>query len=260
MICIVSRMDRRFTDAHVLEFFHLAFLQVLPARLDRARYVVKGGANLRYFFDSPRYSEDIDLDAVGIEPWRLEAKVDEALASQALGVLLRAGGLAVQSSGKQEQTETTQGWKPAIAVSGRREPVRTRIEFSHRASDPRRVLEAAPDRVVAPYALRAPTMLHYTAEAAIEQKIAALALRAETQARDAFDLELLLRGHRGTIRPGQIEPKIVQAAVERVLELPFEAFRDQVLPFLDREIAELHDRGSWKQIQHFVAERLMELR
>ncbi len=252
-------MDRRLTDAQVLEFLHLAFLQVLPARLDRARYVVKGGANLRYFFDSPRYSEDIDLDAVGIEPWRLEAKVDEALASQALGVVLRAGGLAVQSGGKQTQTGTTQRWKPAITVRGRREPVRTRIEFSHRVSDSRRVLEAVPDRVAAPYALRPPTMLHYTVEAAIEQKIAALALRSETQARDAFDLDLLLRRHREAIRPEQIEPRIVRAAVERALELPFEAFRDQVLPFLDPEMAELYDRASWEQLQSFVAERLEEL-
>jgi hypothetical protein len=46
-------------DAQVVELFHLAFLQVLQARLDQARYVLKGGANLRYFFDSVRYSEDI---------------------------------------------------------------------------------------------------------------------------------------------------------------------------------------------------------
>ena len=49
-------------DAQVIELFHLAFLQVLQARLDQSRYVLKGGANLRYFFDSVRYSEDIDLD------------------------------------------------------------------------------------------------------------------------------------------------------------------------------------------------------
>jgi predicted nucleotidyltransferase component of viral defense system len=252
-------MDRRLTDVQVLEFFHLAFLQVLPARLDRARYVVKGGANLRYFFESPRYSEDMDLDALGIEPWRLEAKVDEVLASPAMGVLLRAGGLALQTGGKHKQTETTQRWKPAIAVSGRREPVRTRIEFSHRADDARRILEAVPDRVVASYALRAPTMLHYTADAAIEQKIAALALRSETQARDVFDLELLFRGHRGAVVAGRIESEILQTAVERVFELPFEAFRDQVLPFLDPEVAELYERASWDQTQHFVVDRLMEL-
>ncbi|MEW6059411.1 MAG: nucleotidyl transferase AbiEii/AbiGii toxin family protein [Actinomycetota bacterium] len=254
-------MPRQLDDARIIEFFHLTFLQVLQARLDRARYVVKGGANLRYFFDSRRYSEDIDLDAVEIEPWKLEEKVDGVLASPTTEMLLRTGGLAVQDITKPEQTPTTQRWKPSIAVSGRRAPVHTKIEFSHRSADPRRILDAVPDRVVAPYALRAPTLLHYTADAAIEQKIGALAHRSETQARDVFDLELLLRGHRDAVRAEDIEPQILDVALERTLELPFDAFRDQVVRFLDPEAVELYDdRAAWDQTQAFVAERLMELR
>lgn len=254
-------MNRPLSHAGPIEFFHLAFLQVLQARLDQARYVVKGGANLRYFFKSVRYSEDIDLDAVEIEPWKLEAKVDEVLASPAMGLLLRAEGLAVEQATKPKQTPTTQRWKLLILVSGRRAPVRTKIEFSHRPSDPRRILEAVPDHIVAPYALRAPTMLHYTADAAIEQKIAALALRSETQARDVFDLDLLLRGNREAIRPGEIELQILEAALERAVELPFEACRDQVVRFLDPEVLELYDdRAVWEQMQAFVAQRLTELR
>jgi len=254
-------MNQRSTDAQVIEFFHLAFLQLLQARLDQARYVLKGGANLRYFFDSLRYSEDIDLDAVSIEPWKLEQKIDEVLTAPAIRLLLRSSGLGVEKVTKPKQTETTQRWKPLIAVAGRRLPVRTKIEFSHRASDPRRVLEPVPDRIVAPYALRAPTMLHYTADAAIEQKVTALAERSETQARDVFDLELLLRRHRDAIPPGDIEPQILEVAVERTLELPFEAFRDQVVRFLDPEVADLYDdQSAWEQMQAFVAERLMELR
>jgi predicted nucleotidyltransferase component of viral defense system len=254
-------MNQGLADAQIIEFFHLAFLQVLQARLDQSRYVVKGGANLRYFFESLRYSEDIDLDAVAIEPWKLEAKVDEVLASPATGLVLRSGGLAVEEVTKPKQTATTQRWKPLIAVSGRRVPVRTKIEFSHRAADPRRILEAVPDRIVAPYALRAPTMLHYTAEAAIEQKIRALAQRSETQSRDVFDLELLLRRHRDAIGVGEIEPHVLEAALGRAFDLPFEAFRDQVVLFLDLEIAELYDdEAAWERIQAFVAERLMELR
>lgn len=254
-------MIQRLTDAQVIEFFHVVFLEALQARLDQSHYVVKGGANLRYFFGSLRYSEDIDIDAVSIEPWKLEAKVDEVLASPAMGLLLRSGGLAVAQVTKPERTATTQRWKPLIAVSGRKVPVRTGIEFSRRPTDPRRVLEAIPDRVVAPYALRAPTMLHYTADAAIEQKIGALVQRSETQARDVFDLELLLRGHRDAIGAGELRTHLLDVAAERALELPLEVFRDQVVPFLDPEIAELYsDRTAWERIQAFVAERLMELR
>jgi len=254
-------MVQHSSDAQVIEFFHLVFLQVLQARLDQAHYVLKGGANLRYFFESLRYSEDIDLDAVEIDPWKLENKIDEVLASSATGMLLRAGGLAVEGVTKPKQTEATQRWKPLIAVSGRSVPVRTKIEFSHRPADSRRILEAAPDRVVGPYALRAPTMLHYKADAAIEQKVEALAHRSETQARDVFDLELLMRRHRDAIAAGHIEPHVLDVALERTFELPFEAFRDQVMPFLDPEVLELYDdRATWEQMQAFVAERLMELR
>ncbi|MCC6176059.1 MAG: nucleotidyl transferase AbiEii/AbiGii toxin family protein [Chloroflexi bacterium] len=252
--------DRRLTDAQVIEFFHLAFLQVLQARLDQSRYVLKGGASLRYFFGSLRYSEDIDLDAVEIEPWKLEAKIDEVLSSPAIGLLLRSGGLVLDQVTKPKQTATTQRWKPMVTVAGRRSPVRTKIEFSHRSADARRVLEAVPERVVAAYALRPPTTLHYTADAVIEQKVAALAHRSETQARDLFDLELLLRQNPETITAGTIAPSMLDLAVERASELPFQAFADQVLPFLDVGILELYDNPlAWGSMQAFVAERLMEL-
>lgn len=253
--------DRPLADAQIIELFHLAFLQVLQARLDQGRYVVKGGASLRYYFESLRYSEDVDLDAVEIEPWRLEEKIDAVLASRAMGLLLRTADLTVEQVTKPKQTATTQRWKPSLAVRGRRAPLRTKIEFSHRAADSRRVLEAVPDRVVAPYALRAPTMFHYRADAAIEQKIEALACRSETQARDVFDLELLLRRHRDAVPPGTMKPRLLDAALERAYELPFEAFQDQVVPFLDPDVVELYDdRSAWARMQEFVGERLMELR
>lgn len=245
-----------FRDAQVIELFHLAFLQVLQARLDQARYVLKGGANLRYYFNSVRYSEDIDLDANQVEPWALTEKVDGVLASPAIDAVLRSGGLAVDGFTKPKQTDTTQRWKVSIAVSGRRETVRTKIEFSHRNGESRYVLEPVASRIVAPYALRAPTMQHYTAEAATEQKIRALAGRSETQARDVFDLDLLLR--RQALTAETINPKILTRAAERGLELPFAAFRDQVLPFLDPEVGELYGTpATWEQMQLFVTDTLL---
>jgi predicted nucleotidyltransferase component of viral defense system len=253
-------MNRPLTEARITEFFHLAFLQVVQARVDQARYIVKGGASLRYFFGSARYSQVLDLDAVDFEPWDLEEKVDEVLASPAMGLLLRSCDLTLETVTKPEQTATRQRWKPCVAAAGRRQPVRTKIEFSHRGADPRRVLEAVPDHLVAPYALRAPSMQHYTAPAAVEQKVGALAHRSETQARDVFDLDLLLRHHREVIHGGQLAPALVEAALERLFELPFEAFKDQVVVFLDPEAVELYDDpGSWEQMRNYVAERLMEL-
>ena len=243
--------------AQVVELFHLAFLQVLQARLDQDRYVLKGGANLRYFFDSVRYSEDIDLDADGIEPWVLSEKVDNVLGSPAIDAVLRSGGLAVNGFTKPKQTKTTQRWKVSIAIAGRRDPVRTKIEFSLRNGERRLVLEPVPGRIAAPYALRAPTVQHYTVDAASEQKVRALAGRSETQARDVFDLDLLLR--RQPLAAGTIDSLILKRAAERGLALPFEAFLDQVVPFLDPDVGELYDAAdTWEQMQLFVAERLLE--
>src|SRR5712692_3034326 len=101
-------------DAQAIELFHLAFLQVLQGRLNQDLYVLKGGANLRYFFESVRYSEDIDLDAHGIEVWKLEETADGVLESPALKTLLRVGGITIAEIAKPRQTETTQRWKVGL--------------------------------------------------------------------------------------------------------------------------------------------------
>jgi hypothetical protein len=46
----------------IRELFHLAFLRALARKIPASSFAVKGGSNLRFFFSSDRYSEDIDLD------------------------------------------------------------------------------------------------------------------------------------------------------------------------------------------------------
>jgi len=228
---------------------------VLGSRLDPARYVLKGGANLRYFFASERYSEDIDLDLIRPVPWSLEDQVDAALSSPALRSLLAIGDLILAEHTSAKQTETTHRWKIGIQASGGSAPVRSKVEFSNRDGDGDYALAYLPDAVVAPYALRPPSVQHYGAAAATAQKVAALAGRPQTQARDVFDLELLLR--RQPLVKGSLDAALLEAAVERVLEQDYAAFRDQVLPFLESDAAELvASPGAWEQIQAFVADRL----
>lgn len=248
-----------FNKAQVTELFHLAFLDILSRRLDPARYVLKGGANLRYFFASPRYSEDIDLDIRGKAPWGLEDKVDAVLGSGGLEILLRVGGLSIAEFSKPKQTATTRRWKVGVSISGRSEIVRTKIEFSNRISQGTYLLESIPGAVVAPYALRPPSVQHYAEEAPAEQKVRALAGRSETQARDVFDLDLLLRRRR--LAPGSFGAQILADAGDRALQLPYDAFRDQVLPFLEPDALELYEgEAAWEQMQTFVAGQLEEAR
>ena len=47
-----------------IELFHLVFLRALVAKgEDKTLIALKGGCNLRFYFDSVRYSEDIDFDS-----------------------------------------------------------------------------------------------------------------------------------------------------------------------------------------------------
>lgn len=239
----------------IIELFHLTFLDALSRRLDQTCYVLKGGANLRYFFGSPRYSEDIDLDVFGVEAWQLEQKVDDVLASPQLRILFRSSGLEVAESSKPKQTATTQRWKIAVRAPGHARLIRTKIEFSNRNGEKRYRLEAVPSGIVRPYGLRPPTVQHYVDVAATEQKLLALAGRRQTQARDVFDLDLLLR--RQPLSPGSLDPEKLNAAAERALDLSFEEFRQQVVEFLEPDAVGLYDsRQAWELMQASVAEEL----
>lgn len=64
------------------EVFHLLFLRELVRTVPLSAFVLKGGTNLRFFFGSIRYSEDMDLDASGLdEGVRVEPVAAEILAA-----------------------------------------------------------------------------------------------------------------------------------------------------------------------------------
>jgi len=52
-----------YNQLQLREIFHLEFLRWLGRKLKPKNYCLKGGANLRFYFNSFRYSEDMDIDA-----------------------------------------------------------------------------------------------------------------------------------------------------------------------------------------------------
>ena len=249
-------MSSALAEAQVIELFQIAFLDVLTRRLDPARFVLKGGANLRYFFASHRYSEDIDLDTDDLAAYLLAEKVEAILKSGPIPALLRSAGISIAEHSNPKLTETTQRWGVGLEAPGIAERVRTRVEFSARqGGGGEYALDVIPGEVVAPYALRPPSVQHYIGDTPTEQKVLALEGRNETQARDVFDLELLLR--RRDLPRGRVDPGILERAIERAMELPYAAYRDHVVAFLEPDLAEIQDdRATWEQIQTFVAEKL----
>lgn len=268
-------MQRR-SPAQVIEAFHLAFLIVLCSR-PTDWFVLKGGANLRYFFGSPRYSNDIDFDFTTRPAWGVARSVQAVLDSAAMVQLARTARLEIVECSAPKQTPTTLRWKIAIRGPESSDVLRTKIEFSGRnnTSVGKRssrltsinlthddtVFESVPDVIVRPYALQAPALCHYGATSAINQKIAALALRSETKARDIFDLDLLSRQRRaGNHSMSGLDATHAKAAAARALEISYASFVSEVAPFLDDELLALYNAGAWDAMCRSVAEWLNELR
>lgn len=246
--------------AKLIEFLHLAFLQVLPTRLPVTEYVVKGGANLRLFFDSRRRSQDIDLDYVGSAFWRAEERVDAVLASRAFTDLLRLQGVELVDLAKTKQTDTTRRWK--FAVQGGGAWLNSKIEFSARGNtDPEVGFDIARSDIGRATGLRAVRANHYLAPAATRQKIHVLAERKETEPRDVFDLDLLVSKYPDVVRPGDIAPELAAKASEAAFAIPFEAYEELVVEYLEDEFVEIYDRREvWDEMVTRVAEFLETLR
>ena len=243
------------TSPKATECFHLAFLAVLRTKVQPDRYVLKGGANLRYFYGSQRYSEDIDLDIISQASPFLEDQVDAAL--KIVAPIIRAAGIRVDTEAirKPKQTDTTRRWKVPLEVPGLDDLVRTKIEFSNRNGETRYALESVPVEIVRPYGLAQPPVQRYLPPAAAKQKVLALALRNETQARDVFDLDLLFRGF--TWERNDVPAGVRAAAANAAASLTFQVFKDQVLPFLDSDIVVLYDERTWDSMQTSVIEELL---
>ena len=101
-----------------VELFHLLFVSQLVRKLDKRFYALKGGCNMRFFFKSPRYSEDIDLDVHGISVDVLRTKVNSILNSKPFTDILQVRDIEIEHITEHEQTEATQrGITTNISIS-----------------------------------------------------------------------------------------------------------------------------------------------
>jgi hypothetical protein len=246
-----------------VEIFHLTFLRLLSSGPDRSLFVVKGGCNLRFWLGSVRLSEDLDLDVAVTAKGTLRHKVDRILDGGPMRSLLGGSGLSLEGHTAPKQTETTQRWKIALRAEGSDRSLHTKIEFSRRAGAIAGSAYEPVDRAIARrYGLTPPLCEHYLAPAAIAQKIGALAHRAETQARDVFDLgHLFLRAGAAPLALDAAALADVERAIERTMSVSYDDFAGQVLAFLEDEHRALfEDRASFEGLQAEVVARLEELR
>lgn len=248
----------------VAEAFHLAFLTVFQTVTDPRSFALKGGGNLRFYFDSLRYSEDIDLDAFASDPRLFTEKVERAFMSPNLAKLLATLGIKVTRLNPKDRTMTKERWVVDLAHRDVGATIHSRVEISHRAYGLEQfvVVEPVSAHVVSAYApLPAPMIGHYVPRGAVIQKIVALGDRRATQPRDVFDLDHLFRKFPDAPTPGLVAVSSLEGAISRVFEIDYPAYRSKVVPFLDSSIRDaLDSMDAWGTIQARVVDGLEAMR
>ncbi len=221
------------------EVFHLVFLRALGRSAPLSTFAVKGGCNLRFFFGSVRYSEDIDLDLAGVPVHALRERIMDILGSSGLLDTLRTFGIErveAPDISRAKQTETVQRFKVHLITTAG-EDLPTKVEFSRRGLDSPVRSEPVSTSIVAAYRLPPIIAPHYAAVPAAAQKVQALIARKAPQARDVFDLYTL--GSQPEVTPvalsARFSERSLRQARDRIYEIEYTQYRDTVLSFLAPE-------------------------
>jgi len=247
------------SNIQAIEQFHLLFLAQLGAWLDKRLYALKGGCNLRFFFKSIRYSEDIDFDVRTIAQQTLQKNVRQILEAPGFGRILRASNIQLTQITEPKQTATTQRWKVHLQFEGSGADLPTSLELSRRKFDSGVMLAPVDTELSAAYNLRPIFASHYDLETAFNQKAEALLGRKQTQARDIFDLDFLAqRGATGsTIK---MDKKTLANAPDIISSVSHEQFLGQVVAYLSPEYSDYYrDPKTWAKIQKNVVRTLEAL-
>ncbi len=251
-----------FTDTQLREVFHFSFLDRLLKITDPEMYVLKGGVNLRFFFHSPRYSEDMDLDVLAGSVETLKKNGYKILQDGAFKRSLLTYGITdieINDPAKAKQTETTQRFRfGLITTANQRLP--TKVEFSRRANPvDNYIKEMVGPEIARQYHRLSYRCNHYSGEDAVFQKIEALAGRPATQARDVFDLGLLQAGgYASSIKSNnKLTKALREKASEALMSLTYDDYKGQVVEFIETDNREHYDSpGNWNRLQETILELL----
>jgi len=251
-----------FNPLQIREVFHLEFLRWFARKLEADHYVLKGGVNLRLFFKSIRYSEDMDIDVKGARVGKIQKTVMEILEARGFTDSLKSFGIekvVLPDLAKAKQTETTQRFKVHLLTSGG-EDLFSKIEFSRRGLKGSQVVEAVSSEILRAYKMAPLVVPHYDAASAVAQKIHALAQRTVLQARDIFDLFVLNSQYEDSEGSKiEISRTILQTAHDNIFLVEFPQFRGTVVAYLGAEDQKTHSSPAvWDEIKlktaHFLEE------
>ena len=225
-----------YSPREAVELFHLVFLDLLGRKVDKKLYALKGGSNLRFFFKSIRYSEDLDLDvSTSLSKDKLQVIMNRIIESKTIAQILDAKGIKIQERSSPKQTETTQRWKFALMIPLSSVPLRTKIEFSRRGMKTGLAFDSVDAELIRRYELTPILASHYQRADACAQKVIALATRKQIQARDVFDLHLLLTSGVDTSVVYDMAAKHIDKAKDNIWAVSYDMFKSQVVSYLHPE-------------------------
>lgn len=252
-----------YNQLQMREVFHLEFLRWLARKVKTQHFVLKGGVNLRFFFHSFRYSEDMDLDARGIKKHVLLDAVMGILELASFQNALKPFGIErvlPPNIAKAKQTEATQRFKTHL-ITNSREDLFAKIEFSKRGFKGEIAVEPVLDNILREYKMPPLLIPHYAVESAVSQKTSALQTRTITQVRDIFDLYILSSQYKpGTKKAIKMKHSSIKEAQEKIYAMDFEVFRDTVVSYLSAADRNTYDREeAWEEIKLKVVHFLEEL-
>ena len=256
--------EKIYTPLQLREVFHLEFLRWFGRRIKPEHYALKGGVNMRFFFSSFRYSEDIDLDIHSVEVGVLRDEVMKILQSVSFQEELKPFGIErviPPAIAKAKQTETTQRFKIHL-ITPADEDLFTKIEFSRRESKGNIVVQPVSTLIMRLYKLSPLVVSHYDIQSAIIQKIEALSDRVIIQARDIFDLYILASQYNPVKKERiKINESTFEKAYKNVFEVSFEQFSDTVVSYLSAEEQSIYNLPSlWDEIKLKVANFIEEIK
>ncbi|MEA3307010.1 MAG: nucleotidyl transferase AbiEii/AbiGii toxin family protein [Elusimicrobiota bacterium] len=252
-----------YNQLQLREIFHLEFLRYLTADLPQGLWALKGGVNLRLFFKSIRYSEDMDLDIQVLPVNSIKKRVLRLLSSPSFKANLKTYGIAAikpPDIRKAKQTLTTQRFKVhLITLSG--EDYFTKVEFSRRGFFGIPIAQSVPANILRPYGMTPFIVHHYPADAAVAQKIFALLSRTIIQARDIFDLYLLSSQMSSKIAPSLLPSKAdISKVKNNILDVEFAVFTDVVVAYMSPDERHAYDSPEvWEEIKLKTIEFIEEL-
>lgn len=239
---------KQYNPRQCVELFHLLFLCQLGRKVDKKLYALKGGCNMRFYFKSIRYSEDMDIDIQIINKDTLFKNVNNLLSSAPFNNILQAHGIEILNTSTPKQTPTTQRWKVELKSKNTALPLHTKVEFSRREFEDATIYEPIDPQVIRQYSLSPFLSNHYSIQSMFQQKVRALALRSETQSRDIFDLYLLISSGNHFELDKNTTARLKDAK-SKAEGINFEDFKGQVVAYLpEDQQKEYADASTWDVI------------